>query len=312
MSFFRNKPAFVTAVVVVFAIILAILSHFGDGAVSRAAGTLISPVEKAFAWAVRPVARFGDNITDADDLRVENEELKAKINELERENRSVEDYINENKRLKEMLSLIDEMTGKEVITASVVSADSDGFSETIVINRGAKDGISVGDAVVSTLGVVGRVKETDAHWSRVTTLISTSHSLGVRVSRTGDIAVCEGDSSLLKDNLIKLDYLPGETQVIEGDIIETSGVGGVYPPGLIVGKVSSLKKDNSGRLDYAVIEPTADFLKLYEVTVITDWSRESESPDYVEESFNDDIPSVSEVYETHSEISREDIENAEG
>jgi len=89
-------------------------------------------------------------------------------------------------------------------------------------------------------------------------------------------------------------------------------VGGVYPPGLIVGKVSSLKKDNSGRLDYAIIEPTADFLRLYEVAVITDWSRESESPQYIEEKISDEISAVSDVYETHEEISREDIENAEG
>lgn len=300
-----NKPLLITGVVVLLAILLAVVSHYGNGIPKRIASNVIMPVEKAVAWTVRPVAVFFDNVTDAGALRAENEKLKEEINELKIQNRSVEEYIKENERLKDLLALRDNMEEKEVISASVVSADSSGFVKTIVINRGDKDGISEGDAVLSNNGVIGRISETGAHWSEVTTILSPSHSLGVKVARTGDIAVAEGDVSLVRENLLRLDYIPTDAQIIEGDIITTSGVGGIYPPGLTVGKVKNIKKDNSGKTDYAVIEPTQNLKRIYDVIVITDWKREQEAPVYVD---SDDAQEV----EVTDEFSSDEIENAQG
>ena len=311
MSYFRNKPLLITAIVIVIAVILAVVSHFGDGLPKKIASAVTVPVQKAAAVVVRPVSKFIDNIADAPVIREENERLKAEITELEIQNRSVEEYIKENDRLRNLLAIRDGMKDKEVLSASVVSADSSGYGKNIVINRGEMDGVSEGDAVVSENGVIGRVSETGAHWARVTTILSPGHSLGVRISRTSDIAVAEGDISLVRENLLKLDYLPQETQLIEGDIIVTSGVGGIYPPDLIVGKVKKIRKDNSGKTDYAVIEPIQNHNRLYEVIVITDWTRENEVPMYIGGETEEDVQ-VSEGYETHTDIGSNDILNAQG
>lgn len=305
MSFFKNKPVRLTATVVLAAVVLACISHFGGGWPARVAGTVITPVEKLFVKLISPVADFRDNVLGADNLRTENEELKLQVDELLAENRSAEAYIEENKRLRELLQLKEQMTDKEVLAAEVIAADWDNFSETVTINRGSSDGVSLEDAVVSNLGVIGRVTEVGAEWSRVTTVLSPKHSLGVKVTRTGDLAVAEGEIKLAKDNKLRLGYISGAAGLIVGDIVETSGIGGVYPPGLVVGKISEIRMDNSGAVNYAVVEPTADFAKLYEVLVITDWSRKNVEPDYVYAP-----PEVQQ--ENISEITDEEIENAEG
>lgn len=311
MSFFKKKPVLVLGAVLAAAVLLAAVSHLGGGMPAKIAGKIITPVEKLFSKAVAPAAGLRDNVMNADDLRLENEELQAQVNELLVVNRSVEEYIEENERLKELLRLREDMVEKETLAASVISADSDDFSYTVTINRGSGDGIELEDAVISTLGVIGRVSELGKHWARVTTILSPKHALGVKVTRTGDLAVLEGDLKLAKDKQCRLGYITGSAELIEGDILVTSGYGGVYPPEITVGKVVSVRSDNSGKIDYATVEPTADFSRLYEVLVITDWDRDDVGPEYAAGYVQDNMSDNASEPDT-GEITTEDIENAQG
>lgn len=306
MSFFKNKPVMLTGIVLLCAVLIAAVSHFGSGMPAKIAGFVIAPAEKLVAKIVSPVANFRDNIMNSDDLRAENDALKEELIELQAANRGVDEYIKENERLRELLRLKEEMTDKEIVAAEVISADSDNFSETVTINRGSRDGVEPEDAVISTLGVVGRVSEVGGTWARVTTVFSPKNSLGVRVTRTGDLAVAEGELKLAKDKRLRLGYISGAAELIAGDIIETSGIGGVYPPGITVGKVTEVRMDNSGAVDYAVMESTVDFSRLFEVLEITEWDRKEVEADYVEGT---EKP----VNEPDSgEISPEDIQSAQG
>ncbi len=307
MSFFKNKPILVTAAVLVIALIVAAVSHFSNGATEGTGGAVTSVAEGFFAKIFSPLKSFGTAFSDKEKLAEENEQLKVQIDELIKQNRGAEEYISENKRLKELLGIKETMINKEVLAAEVISYDWDNFSETVTINRGSKDGVDKEDAVVSALGVIGRVTELGESWARITTLLSPKHSLGVKITRTGDLAVAEGDIKLAKDKKLRLDYISGAAELIEGDIVETSGIGGVYPSGLNVGKVREIKKDSSGAVAYAVVEPTADFSRIFEVLVITDWTRESITPDYVV-----NVPESAEQAETIDEITDEEIETAEG
>ena len=307
MSFFKNKPIFITIVVLVIALIIASVSHFSGRATEGVGGTVTSGVEGFFSKVLSPIKNLGTSFADKEKLIEENEQLRVQLDELIKENRGAEEYISENKRLKELLGIKETMVNKEVLAAEVISLDWDNFSETVTINRGSKDGIEKEDAVVSALGVIGRVTELGDSWARVTTLLSPRHSVGVRITRTGDLAVAEGDIKLAKDRKLRLDYISGAQELVEGDIVETSGMGGIYPPSLTVGKVSEIKKDSSGAVSYAIVEPTANFSRIFEVLVITDWSRESVEPDYVV-----NIPETTEIVENIDEITDEEIENAEG
>ena len=185
------------------------------------------------------------------------------------ENRSREDYINENKRLKELLALKDGMTESKTVTARVISYEPDSWYDTVVINKGENAGISKGNAVITGLGVVGKVTQTGRNWARVSTIISISDSVGVKLSRTGDIGVVSGDALLAEDKLCKLEYMSNDKGLITGDVLLTSGLGGIYPSDLTVGKITEINADSAGNLDYAIVEPSVDFSSLYEVLVIT-------------------------------------------
>ena len=307
MSFFKRKLLWIFAAVFICAILIAAASHFWNGLPAKAFKKVLTPVEKIAARVTLPAAKWRDSLMNASKLEEENEELRAQVNELLAENRGVREYSEENERLRGLLRLRDEMTDKKTVAATVTSADSDDFSYTVTINRGSSDGISLEAPVVSVAGVVGRVCELGKHWASVTTLLSPEHALGVKVSRTGDMAVAEGDLTLAKDRLCRLDYITGSGQLIEGDILVTSGNGGIYPPGLIVGKVSQVRTDNSGVLDYASVEPAADFKKLYEVLVITDWSSDEQYTENV--TSDEDIPLPE---PEDSDVLPEDIQSAEG
>lgn len=298
---FRKKTALIVGGFLAAAVILGVGGHFSD-ALARLCTSAVVPVQKVISRAITPVAKLRDGIAAGSEIREENERLKAENNALKAENRSSEEYIKENERLKELLRLKENMVGESVLAARVISVDFDNFSQTIMINRGSEDGISIDNVVTSAAGVVGRVSDVGSDWARVTTLLSPNNSMGVRVSRTGDVAVCEGEPAAAKKNLLKLCYISGSAQLIEGDIIETSGLGGIYPPGLICGRISEIKKDNSGTVDYAAVEPGVDFSKLYEVLVITSGERESISPEVVAKTSPEEYTDFEEQYNPEEAI----------
>ena len=102
-------------------------------------------------------------------------------------------------------------------------------------------------------------------------LIDTDTELGARIFRTGEVAVAEGDFALMGQGKLKLSYLTSDDEVLIGDQIVTSGLGGYYPSGLVIGSVESVRTDDDGLARYAVLAPMMDFDALTEVFVITDY-----------------------------------------
>ena len=270
MPFLRNKY---TKIIVTFLIVFAVLSgmaYFGNNPVQRALYTVISPIYNGAYELFTPIRKFFANVNKAGEYEKEIEELKAEITTLKVENKSREDYINENKRLKELLDLRDSaMEAYETVIARVVSYEPNSWYNTVMLSKGTKDGISKDDIVITKLGVVGRIVDCGSNWSKVSTIIDSSSSVGVKLSRTGDIGVVSGDAGLAQDKNAKIEYLSNDKNLINGDILVTSGLGGIYPPDLPIGKVTSISSDSAGNLDYGVVEPSVDFESLYEVLVIT-------------------------------------------
>ena len=172
------------------------------------------------------------------------------------------------------------------VAAKVVAYEPNNWFSYITINKGKTSGIKVSDPVITAEGVLGQVSEVGRNWAKISTVINSASSVGVRIVRNGEIGIVEGDNRLSKTNKCKLSYLVENASVIAGDILETSGLGGIYPPGLMVGKITDIRKDNMGRLDYAEVTPFIDFDNLYEVTVITEWT--SETDDF-EDMYQEDI-----------------------
>lgn len=271
MPFLRNKIVKIITIVVVACAVISGMAYFGNNPVQRALYTVISPVFNGIYGLVTPVRQFAQNIKDADNYEKEIKSLKEQVNALSIENKTREDYINENKRLKELLDLKDNtMAAYNTVTARVVSYEPNSWYDTVMLGKGKKDGIDVNDIVITSLGVVGRVTDCGSNWSKVSTIINSANSVGVKLSRTGDVGVLSGDAGLAQDKNAKLEYLSNDKNLIKGDILVTSGLGGVYPADLTIGKIINIKSDSAGNLDYGVVEPSVDFSSLYEVLVITD------------------------------------------
>ena len=131
-------------------------------------------------------------------------------------------------------------------------------------------GIAVGNCVVDDQGnLVGVIREAGLNWSTITTILDTDSSLGARVFRTGEVTVAMGDLALMETGRLKLSYLEGESSLINGDLIVTSGLGGYYPSQLVIGSVEEIRTDDNGLTRYAVLAPKTDLDSLSEVFVIT-------------------------------------------
>lgn len=269
MSFFKNK---FFKIVLAFAVLICIISataYIGNNPLQRALYTVVSPVYNAAYNAVTPVRKFCSNVKNAGKYEKEIESLKQQINTLKIENKTRNDYIAENKRLKELLDLRDEMGEYKTVTARIVSYEPNSWYDTVMLNKGEKDGIKAGDIVTTNLGIVGKVISAGKNWAKVSTIINVANSVGVKLSRTGDVGVVSGDAALAEDKNARLEYMSNDKNLIKGDILVTSGLGGIYPPDLIIGKVTEIVSDSAGNLEYGVVETSVDFSSLYEVLVIT-------------------------------------------
>ena len=108
----------------------------------------------------------------------------------------------------------------------------------------------------------------DVYKRQILTLVDTDTSLGAQVFRTGDLGVAQGDFSLMGENRLRLDYLPADCDLLGGDLVVTSGLGGFFPAGLVIGSVEELQMDDSGASSYAILAPAVDFSSLQQVVVI--------------------------------------------
>jgi rod shape-determining protein MreC len=138
------------------------------------------------------------------------------------------------------------------------------MSKTIYIDRGSEAGISVDDPVLSSTGVVGRVVLASRYHSQVQLITNVDASTGVMVERTRSPGVLKG----LGDALLSLDYISNTEQINPGDSVISSGLDGIYPKGLAVGKVIESHKGNSV-FRSIVVEPAADLLHLEEILVLS-------------------------------------------
>lgn len=268
-SFFRKRGVQVAAAVTAVVLICAAIAHFGGAnPVSKVLRTVFSPFQNGVAYITNKVKDTTDFIREMKSYKDENEKLVSEINELKKQNRDVTNYREENERLKEILELSQSMDGYSTVTASVIAYSSNNWYDTIQISKGSLAGVAVGNAVITPDGVVGKVVETGPTWSIVSTILNPDNAMGVKISRTGDVAVVEGDDELYSQSYCKMTFIDKGSNLIVGDLLETSGSGGVYPAGLMVGAIREINSDAMGNLNYATVEPLVDFDKLYEVLVI--------------------------------------------
>ena len=258
----------------VCAVLISVLSFVSatSGFLQNAVGVLTYP----FRSAVTAVATWAEDkqryYKDYSDLIAENEALRERVAELERDARQAEADREENALLRELLELREQRRDLTFESAAVIDRESTNWTSALTLNRGTAHGVEKNDCVVSAEGdLVGVVSAVGYNWCTVLTVIDTDTELGARVFRTQEVAVAEGDLALMGEGKLKLSYLSADAQLLSGDVVTTSGRGGVYPGGLVIGTVESVRTGDDGLAQYAVLAPAARLGELSEVFIIKDF-----------------------------------------
>jgi rod shape-determining protein MreC len=225
-----------------------------------------SPIERGVTWVIGGGIDVFQSFASLRHVREENVRLNRELLGLRGELVHTSELAQENERLQGLLGLTQaEML--PLIAAPVIGDDiaPDSLSRMITIGVGRDRGVERGMAVISSSGVVGRVQSASAGSARVQLIIDRNSAVAARVDRSRARATVTG---LGNDRRCKLDFALRSDDIEEGDLLVTSGTDGVYPAGLPVGKVVSLKRKTSGMMLVASVAPAADTRRLEEVMVV--------------------------------------------
>lgn len=229
---------------------------------------MLSPLQQTSELATSGLGKiwsglFGATAVETAQLRAENLRLKARLVDFS-ETRQ------ENERLRGLLAFGAELEPRTV-AARVIAVDATSWFSTVTVDRGDRDGVREGQAVMTTMGAVGRVVATAPHSARVLLIVDASSRISTLVERTRTRGVCRGNGETLI-----LDYVPLTDDVKEGDILVTSGLGGGFPKGLVVGTVKTVAQRGFDMFQTIRIEPAVDFSRLEEVLVVVPAERAGE------------------------------------
>lgn len=204
----------------------------------------------------------------------ENTELKTKLSQIEDDLRIAEFYIEENEHLKSILGIKLKNTDYEFEIAEIIGRNLNTINGVLTINKGSNVGIELNDTVITNDGLVGYISRVSYNNAQITTILDPSWQIGVLTSSSREIGIAEGSLELLNDGYVKLSYLDKNTQVKIGDTIETSGIGGIYPSGVLIGLVVSVATEDHGVSKYAKVKPFVDINALSQVYIIKNFEGE--------------------------------------
>lgn len=279
MRTFFKKTGLIVLIVLALAVGLAAASYLlgGPSPFAWSLRGFLLPLEKLAGGGVAALERVYGYMYSYDELERENAELKKRIAEMEEAVRLSSDALEENERLRKLLDLSERKPEFRFVDAALVSWGSSNWASSFVIDKGERSGLSRGDCVVTEEGyVVGLISETSANTATVRTVIDSQTAIGAVLQDASITAVAEGDFALMTEGRLKLTYIFDNSEVLTGDTVLTSGSGGVYPSGLVIGKISSLSESASGQDAYGLIAPSADLKALTQVFVIKYFEAEND------------------------------------
>lgn len=224
---------------------------------------ICSPFQRISSYPIKVVQKIIEEYVFLLNIRKENEALKRRILELERENNQLKEMALANARLKSLLDFKEKIS-TSVIAAEVIARDPTSWFKSITINRGERDGVKKGMAVISPKGVVGHILKTSPNSSVVLLITDYNSAIDSIVQRTRAKAIVEG----LGENRCQLKYLLKTEDVSIGDVVVTSGLGGNFPKGLMIGEIKKVDNQGYGIFKYAELVPSVDIPKLEEVLIV--------------------------------------------
>lgn len=224
---------------------------------------VMSAIQQAVMSVVGAIHGVWQGYLDLVGVRQENAQLRDDLDRLEQKNAELQEAKLENDRLREMLAL-KQSAGYAVIAARVIGRDPSNWYRTVMIDKGEQDGVAVDMGVVVPAGVVGRVIKIGRDFAQVLLLTDRNSAVAGVIQRTRDEGIVEG----AEGGLAQMRYIPLLSDAGSSDTVLTSGLGGGFPKGLIIGQIRSIVRREAVLFQEAQLLPAVDFSKLEEVLVI--------------------------------------------
>ncbi len=228
----------------------------------------ISPVQKAFSVSAQKVGSTLSFFQDSKAIKEENKKLKARVQELEKENENLKGLKDKNEELKKLVNMKDQFSDFEFLGSNIISMDAGNWFNTFGIDRGSTDGIETDNAVIAGEGLVGRITTVGPISSKVMSILDVDSTISARLTKSSKYVLVKGDINLKDKGFCRMDNIPADADVAVGDSVETSGIGGIYPKGITIGKVVEVRQVNNEMNRYAIVKPVVDFDKLETVSVL--------------------------------------------
>lgn len=267
---YNNKKSGLLGIIITI-IILTLIVIFSNMETNTSffeniANKLVMPVQNGLIYIKNKVSGNSTFFTDINNLKTENQNLKERNSQLEQDLRELESIKSENETLKEYLGLTEKYGEYKTVSGYVINKDISNYSKVIIINIGKKDGIEENMTVIADEGLVGHVVSVTDNTAKVRTIIDTSSSISCLMSTNKEGIVCKG--TLENNTELKAMYIPTDANLVQGDSVDTSGLGGIYPKGIHVGTIKKIVTTKNITDRYAIIETAVNFNKLNTVLVV--------------------------------------------
>lgn len=272
MRVLRSRPL-ILLFVVVGAFVIMFLDAGGQmGPFNDAIQRLLRPFDIAFTEARSDLAEMLSTARDLRTLRRENSELQALVERLTVENLELAEVRAENEKLRAFFAFAQvnptyNFRGGQII-ARAIGVKASPYADTLQIDLGAEHGIRLGMPVVTDRGLVGRIAEVFSNSSTVLLLSDPNSSINVMTQSSRAPGTLNGRAG--QDPV--MDFIPPDMKVAVGEIVITSGLGGNFPKGLVVGQITEVLHSDNQPFQRAVVRPTVDFDRLELVLVITSFT----------------------------------------
>ncbi|MEE0840052.1 MAG: rod shape-determining protein MreC [Acutalibacteraceae bacterium] len=274
--FFRTRRFRLCLSIICAVVALAIVIRLIGGILSPASsliGTITAPFQDMATGISSFFTGLDKKFNEGNSLLLENQELKEELGKLRKSQAELDQTKRQNEFYKDYLEIKDQNPDFSFCDARLISIDKDDLYKNFVINKGSAHGIEAFDPVIVGNYLVGYISSVGITTSKVTTILSPEIICGANDSRTGDAGILSGAVDFAKDGTVKLYNLSRSCNVAVGDTIVTSGEG-LFPEGLLIGSVQSIKSDTYTSSLYASVVPFADFEEMGNVMIITSFSQQ--------------------------------------
>lgn len=266
----RRRGLLVSVALVVLSLGIILVGDHGRSSAARVIGVLLSPVQRMVSAVGAGIGSAIDHYVFLVEKDEEVERLNNEVAKFKREILVLEEAALENERLKELLDFKESLKFDSLIAAKVMGRAASPWARTILLNKGEADGIFKDSAVVTPDGVVGRIYETTSKTSWALLITDSNSAIDALIQNTRAHVLVEGTL----DPRCRVLYLARGEEVNPGDRIITSGMGGVFPKGLLLGFAVEIENSPGEVFQRLSLAPSADLLRLEEVLVI---AKEQES-----------------------------------